>query len=777
MSADSRRTPVRRSLVAWLIGGLVIALGLPLIVGGAWLLGLGGSPYYLAAGAALVVAGAALIWRYPIGVAAYALFLAGTTVWAVWEVGWEGWLLAPRLAGPSLVFGLILLAALRLPRPPAANPPRPHLRSVGALAATFCLFVAAVAGTSSWRSHAAEIQPSLTPAPSSAPVADWTAYGASPRGARFSAAVQITPQNVAALQVAWTYRTGERPDPAKPKKYRFEDTPLKVGGSLYICTPHNRVIALDAETGKERWVFDPKEKPGSGFATSCRGVSYWAAPVGTAAPCARRILTATLDARLIAVDAATGKPCEDFGVGGQVDLKQGMGEVKPDFYYVTSPPTIGRDIAVVGGWVTDNFSTDVPSGVIRGFDVRTGRLVWNFDSGKPDETAPLAAGQVYSRGSPNSWAPATVDEALGLVFLPTGNRSPDYWGGNRSPSAEKFSSSVVALDLATGKLRWVYQTLHHDLWDQDVPDQPTLADIRKDGQAIPALFLPTKRGDIFVLDRRTGVPIFPVTEKPTPQGAAPGDWVSKTQPFSALSFEPKTLREADMWGVSPFDQLWCRIQFKQSRYDGAYTPQGLKPVIFNPGGYGVFNWGGAAVDEGRQLAIVNASYAAFRIQLVPRDDPRGLAGNKPLHGAPFGAIGGPFLSPLGIPCQAPPWGELAAIDLTTAKVIWRQKFGTTRDRAPFGIAAPLGMPSMGGPIMTASGLTFIAAASDNYIRAYAVATGKPLWRARLPAGGQATPMTYVSPASGRQFVVIAAGGHAALGTSTGDYVIAYSLPK
>jgi len=772
--ADRRRRP----LFVYGLAAIVCALGALLAVGGAELARLGGSPYYLIAGLWLLATGVVLARRYGWGLAAYALFLAATLAWAVAEVGTSPWLLLPRLAGPLVLFAVLALAALALPR----RPPAERAAAGPAAAAGAGLLALCVVGAAGWYGKSVLAQ---ADAPRAAPQAatDWAAYGGDPRGQRFSPAAGITPANVGALQVAWTYRTGERPDPDKPKRYRFEATPLKIGDTLYFCTPHNRIVALDAETGRERWVHDPKVDPQAGAFRSCRGVSYWEAPMDAApkdaAPqaCSRRILAPTLDARLLAVDADTGRPCEDFGTHGQVDLRAGMGKIPPNAYYVTSPPAIGRDVAVVGGWVTDSWSVDMPSGVIRGYDVRTGRLVWNWDPGRPDETAPIAEGETYTRASPNSWAPATVDEALGLVFLPTGNGTLDHWGGARKAVNERFSSAVVALDLETGKLRWVYQTVHHDLWDLDVPAQPTLVDLPRGGGVVPALFLPTKRGDIFVLDRRTGAPVVPAPEKPVPQKASPGDWSSPTQPFSELSFAPKRLREADMWGVSPLDQLWCRIKFRKARYDGVFTPTGLEPVIAYPGSYGVFNWGGAAIDERRRLAVLNATYTAFYLQVAPRNAETMAKTARPQYGTPYVTLGGPFMSPLGIPCNAPPWGELLAVDLATMKTVWRKPFGTTQDRAILGVSLPLGMPSMGGPVLTQSGLAFIAAASDDYIRGYEAASGRELWKARLPAGGQATPMTYVSPGSGRQFVVVAAGGHATIGSKTGDYVIAYSLPR
>jgi quinoprotein glucose dehydrogenase len=762
----------RRPLLTYGLAAIVVGLGAVLALGGGELASLGGSLYYLIAGVWLIATGVVLVWRYGWGLAAYGAFVAATLAWAIWEVGTAPWLLLPRLAGPLVLFVVLTLAAFVTMR-------RARLarNAAGAGAALGAALVLVAAGAAGWYAKGAAAQPDAADGAAQAST-DWTAYGGDMRGQRFSPAATITPANVGALEVAWTYRTGERPDADKPKRYRFEVTPLKVGGTLYFCTPHNRIVALDAETGREKWVHDPKVDPQAGAFRSCRGVSYWAAPEDAPKQaCSRRILAPTLDARLLAVDAETGQSCEDFGRHGEIDLKAGMGEIKPNAYYVTSPPAIGKDVAVVGGWVTDSWSVDMPSGVIRAFDVRTGRLVWNWDPGRPHDTAPLAPGDTYTRASPNSWAPATVDAALGLVYLPIGNGTLDHWGGARKAVNERFSSSVVALDLATGKLRWVYQTVHHDLWDLDVPAQPTLIDLPRGSEIVPAIFLPTKRGDIFVLDRRTGAPIVPAPEKPVPQHATPGDWTAPTQPFSALSFAPKPLKEVDMWGVSPLDQLWCRIKFKRARYEGPFTPTGLQPTIAFPGSYGVFNWGGAAVDEQRRLAVLNATYTAFTLQIAPRNPANMARSVRPQYGTPWVAIGGPFMSPLGIPCNAPPWGEILAIDLTTMKTAWRKPFGTTRDRALFGISLPLGMPSMGGPILTQSGVAFVAAASDDYLRAYQAATGKELWKARLPAGGQATPMTYTSPASGRQFVVIAAGGHATIGSKTGDYVIAYSLPR
>jgi quinoprotein glucose dehydrogenase len=466
-----------------------------------------------------------------------------------------------------------------------------------------------------------------------------------------------------------------------------------------------------------------------------------------------------------------------------VDLKQNHQRVIPGYLNPTSPPLVTRHVLIAGASVTDNASTDEPSGVIMGFDIDSGELVWNFDSGNPTQTAPLPPGQHYVRNSPNSWSVAAADEALGLAYFPMGNQTPDIWGGNRIPAGERFNSAIVALDIATGQLRWVYQTVHHDLWDMDIGGQPSLVDIDAAQGKVPALVASTKRGDIYVLDRRNGHLLVPAPERPVPQGAAPGDRVSPTQPFSQLSFKPeRPLREADMWGTNPFDQLICRGIFKQYRYDGIFTPPSLQGSIVYPGNYGIFDWGGIAIDPVRQLLIANPNYFAFVSKLVPHsavdpDSPRGTEmGLQPMAGTPFAVDLHPLLSPLGFPCQAPPWGYMAAVDLRTMRKVWMHKNGTVIDQAPLPIPLPLGVPSLGGPMTTAGGVAFLSSALDYYLRAYDVRTGKVLMKRRLPAGGQATPMTDVSARSGRQYVVVMAGGHGSLGTKLGDSLVAFALP-
>jgi quinoprotein glucose dehydrogenase len=617
------------------------------------------------------------------------------------------------------------------------------------------------------------------------PPGDWHAYGRTAYGDRYSPLDQITTANVAQLEVAWIYHTGDLRRPTDPEETTYEVTPLKVGELLYLCTPHNFVIALDAGSGEERWRFDPRVSDNINRQhLTCRGVSYHEAenaPEGEA--CARRIFMPTADARLLALDAATGEPCRSFGEDGAVNLWANMPNLKPGFYYSTSPPPVTRDLVIIGGAVNDNVSTSEPSGVIRAYDVRTGALVWNWDPGNPDATQPIAEDATYTPSSPNSWSIFSVDEALGMVYLPMGNEPPDQWGAERDRrTTGRFSSSVVALDLASGQVRWVFQTVRHDLWDYDVPAQPSLIDLTIEGQTVPALVQPTKQGDVYVLDRRTGEPILPVSEVPAPQGAVGPDVAAPTQPASALSFNPPPLTERDMWGATPLDQLACRIQFRRLRYEGRYTPPSLEGSIVYPGNFGVFNWGGVAVDPVRQVMFTTPAYLAFTSRLIPREDATtsyvsdGAPGLNENYGAPFAVELKPFLSPVGLPCEAPPWGYVAGADLRTGEIVWRHKNGTVRDRAPVPLPLEMGVPDLGGPLMTAGGVALMSGTLDYYARAYDVTTGAKLWEARLPAGGQATPMTYLAP-DGRQMVVVVAGGHGSLGTKAGDAIIAYALPR
>ncbi|THU02525.1 membrane-bound PQQ-dependent dehydrogenase, glucose/quinate/shikimate family [Lampropedia puyangensis] len=804
---DAVTQPTSRVWSLRIFGVLVALIGLTLAGGGIELIGLGGSWYYLLAGIGLLIAGALLALRKTLGAWIFTLVMVATIIWALAEVGLRFWPLMPRLA-PFAVLAFVLALLL----PSLAGPG--IKRTSGVLAGILGLVLIA-GGVSVFQEHGvtqAQVQPQNDPIKieTDGNASAWQYYGRTPAGTRFAPFDQIDQNNAKDLQVAWTFRTGEDSVGAS----EFQNTPTQIGDTVYVCTPLNKVIALDAETGKERWRFDPKVQDRKTW-NRCRGVGYYE-PAAVKQPynfaedaafhasratqttsdgqCAGRIVLTTIDARMIELDAKTGQPCEDFGHGGTVDLSTGLGKTDYDgvlWWYLTSAPTVANNMIVLGGWVFDGRDVNEPSGVVRGFSADTGELIWAWDMGQPEITKLPPEGGAYSRGTPNVWSTPAFDEKLGLVYLPTGNQQPDFWGGDRPESTEKHSSAVVALDIATGRVKWVYQTVHHDIWDYDIASQPALYDIPDGkGGSTPALIQLTKRGQIFMLDRRTGQPITKVEEKPVPQTVAKGDWVAKTQPYStgmpALGAEPLT--EADMWGATFFDQLACRIAFRKLNYEGEFTAPSTKPTLLYPGYYGGFNWGSASIDERNGYLFVNDIRMPQVVQLEPHEsvDPsklvagHGVGSTYPMNGTPFVIDHRAFNSPLGIPCHAPPWGVFAAIDLKTQQLVWERPAGTVEDAVVNGIKAklpvPLGMPTLGGGVSTASGLVFYAGTQDYYLRALDIATGEEVWKGRLPVGGQATPMSYISPESGRQFVVIAAGG-ARQSPDRGDYVIAYALPK
>jgi len=775
--------------------------GLYLLAGGAWLLALGGSVYYVVAGIVLLGVAWLLARRRPGALGLYALLLAATAIWSLWEAGPDFWALAPR-SGVLVIFGVwLLLAYWRRAAPGLDRFPLLGALVLWAGVLVYAGFNDPQAVNGGFAAPAAAAM--RTGAGMDATAADgiaaseWPAYGRTQGGTRYAPLPQITPENVKNLQVAWTFRTGDMKGPNDPVEITDEVTPIKVGKLLYLCSPHQIVFALDARSGTLKWKFDPGLKTDPTFQhVTCRGVSYVdlgaGAPAsdGAAAACTRRIILSVNNGHLYALDALTGARCSDFADRGELDLQLGMpvSNQPRNMYMPTSPPIVTDRVIVVAGSVEDNYSTREPSGVIRGYDVRSGALLWAFDPAAPDPNRIPGPGEHYTWNSPNAWAPAAYDKALDIVYVPMGVGTPDIWGGNRTPVQERYANGLLALHATTGKLAWFYQTVHHDLWDMDLPSQPTLADIpTKDGAIVPVVYAPTKTGNLFVLDRRNGALVVPAPERPVPQGAAPGDRTSPTQPFSELTFRPsQPLSGADMWGATIYDQLVCRIIFHRLRYEGIFTPPSTQGTLVFPGNLGMFEWGGLAVDTDRHIAIANPIALPFVSTLVPRGPdnpvepkPGTKSGGSELglqtqYGVPFGVTLNPFLSPIGLPCKQPAWGYMAAIDLKTNRIVWKQRIGTVRDSAPVPLPFRMGMPMLGGPIVTAGGVAFISATADYYLRAFDVNNGRLLWQARLPAGGQATPMSYA--VDGKQYVVIAAGGHGSFGTRMGDYVIAYALP-
>ncbi|MFO1106199.1 MAG: membrane-bound PQQ-dependent dehydrogenase, glucose/quinate/shikimate family [Amaricoccus sp.] len=763
-------------VAAALFGGVLILVGLGLGLPGAYLVALGGSWYYLLAGLALVVSGWLYIRRRVAGAWLYGLTCAATLAWALWEAGPGFWPLVPRLVAPAV---LAIPAVLLVPALTGGAGQRgARLAAIGlaaGLAATGWLMVEphGVIRTA-WTGGTRAPMPATETAGS-----DWRHYGRTPNGTRYAPFAELTPATVGGLAPAWSFRYGDAPSGAA----QDQNTLLFVGDTLYACSPHNIVHALDAETGALRWRFDPQASAPT--RQRCRGLGYHEAAEGE---CPRRLLLTTIDARLIAIDARTGRPCAGFGAGGTVDLKTGLGEVRPGFYFPTSAPTVMRDLVMVGGWVWDGMSTGEPSGVVRAFDARTGALAWAWDLGNPATTALPPPGETYTRGTPNVWSTPAFDDALGLVYLPTGNATPDFWGGHRTAADDAYNSSIVALDIATGRERWRFRTVNHDIWDYDVPSQPALYDLPDGaGGTIPALIQVTKRGRIFLLDRRDGRPLTPIEQRAVPTDAAEGDRLAPTQPYPTGMPDIGTapLSEARMWGATPFDQLYCRIKFRRLRYDGDFTPLTTRRALMFPGYFGGMNWGSVAIDEGRGLMIVNDTRIAQIMQLIPRGeiDAAGLWHGRrltPQEGTPFAALKEDFVSPLGIPCQQPPYGTLSAIDLATRQIVWQVPGGTLRDLwrvGPIsGPAIPIGLPTLGGPVATAGGLVFHAGTQDNALRAYDVTDGREAWSGRLPVGAMATPTVYVSPVSGRQFVVVSAGGLSDA-SGRGDYILAFARPK
>ncbi|MEM9670086.1 MAG: pyrroloquinoline quinone-dependent dehydrogenase [Pseudomonadota bacterium] len=619
----------------------------------------------------------------------------------------------------------------------------------------------------------------------------WTRYGGDAGGNRYSSAGQIDRGNVDKLNVAWTYRTGALEARADVRhRTSFQTTPIFVDESLIFCTQFNEVIALDPGAGEEIWRYDPQVptdgRPANEF--SCRGVSYWKDATALETDvCSSRVFMGTVEAHLIALDARTGEPCQDFGSSGVVQIEPSLALRWPGEFQITSAPAIVGDVVITGTAIGDNLRTDAPLGVVHAFDVLSGEAIWTFNPIPRDPDDPARAswpdGSADRVGHANVWSTISVDESRGWVFLPTSTASPDFYGGDR-PGNNPHANSVVALDGATGDVIWSYQMVHHDIWDYDLPAQPGLYQIWRDGEAHDVVVQVTKMGLVFVLDRESGEPFHPVEERPVPQQGVTGELLSPTQPIPTIPepIVPSRLNPDRAFGLTLWDKMDCERQLRALRADGLYTPPTLEGTLNYPFSGGGANWGSAAFDSRRNLLIINMNNAAQALYLYPDVEEHAEASEirdgaefAPMEGAPYAMSRELIVSPFGLPCTPPPWGVIAGIDLDSGEIVWRHPFGTTRDLAPGGLALNLGTPSFGGPIVTEGDIVFIGAAMDNYLRALDVETGRGLWKGRLPAGGQATPMTYNW--QGRQYVVIAAGGHSKSGTKLGDHVVAFALTE
>ncbi len=616
---------------------------------------------------------------------------------------------------------------------------------------------------------------------------DWPSYGRDPGGMRYSRLTQINKENVANLKVAWTFHTGDISDGKHgARRSGFETTPILVDGTLYLTTPFNRVIALDPETGTQRWAFDPKIDAtlpyGDGLIN--RGAATWVDPLGARnQPCHRRIFEATLDARLIALDATTGKPCSDFGKEGQASLRD-VPAFRPGWYHMTSPPAVIDDLVVVGSAIDDNGRADMSGGVVRAFDARSGALRWSWDPIPPNSAPPPSSGRQkeWRTGAANAWTVMAVDQERDLIFVPTGSASPDYYGGLR-PGDDKWADSVVALRAKTGEVAWGFQLVHHNLWDYDTASPPLLTTLRHNGRNVPVVIQGNKTGFLYVLNRDTGVPLFPVEERPVPQSDVPGEVTSPTQPFSVglPTLAPQRLSADDAWGLTADDREACRAWIQSLRNEGVFTPPSLKGTLAIPGNVGGMNWSGSAFDPQNNLLVVNTNNLIFKVKLILRDefgDPetrREPGEYSPQTGTPYGMFRRPLLSPTAhLPCSPPPWGTLTGVDMIEGKIRWQVPVGSFAYDKP---SVPPGSLSLGGPIVTAGGLVFTAGTMDPFLRAFDVDTGKELWKTQLPAPGHATPITYQLRPDGKQFVVIAAGGHAKITEEPqSDAVVAFTLP-
>ncbi|WP_306093883.1 outer membrane protein assembly factor BamB family protein [Qipengyuania flava] len=808
----------------WVMIVLFLLVAVLLTVPGAYLIHLGGSGYYALAGLGTAAVAVQMVRRKNSAVRIYGALLAATAVWALVESGLDLFALLPRLAAWVVVGGWFLTPWYRrsLTRDHESDDQAAHpgkwWYAAPAMASLALLTVAAFQGYE--RGDPGSVRQTTAPGLAT----DWQHYGGAPGGTRFAPIDQINTQTVGELKEIWRYRTGLEED--------FKATPLAVDDRLYLCGARNVVIALDAANGKEVWRHDPGLTPPDKhqYAITCRGVSYHQASADYAGPCPRRIVTATVDASLIALDARTGRRCTDFGIDGRVDLREGMSAHQPKEYYHTSPPTVAGDKLVVGGLVLDSQRLGLPSGVVRAFDAVSGKLAWAWDLGNPGNRGAPGPGETYTPGTPNVWSVMSYDPELDLVYAPTGNANPDYFGGERRDFDDSWSSAVVAIDAQTGEPRWKFQTVHHDIWDYDVPAQPVLVDVDRDGERVPSVVVPTKMGELFLLDRRTGEPVYPIEERPVPQDPVLGEYLSATQPFSPLpNFHPYR-HEKDMWGLTPIDQMVCRIEYRMMRYQGMYTPPSRGGTLLAPGNFGGFNWGSVSVDADNGLVVAAPMLLAHRLLLAdqkqvaeagPRaaallgeDHPLVKTGESsqgtslpktdptdpydPMRVKYFG-IPMPFMSRLGtaVPCFEPPWSRIAVIDLNTKELLWSRPAGDMSDAGPFnlrsGLPIEVGTAVRAGTLTTRGGLTFLSSTMDAKVRAFDIRTGEIKWQADLPGNGQSTPMSFLSQKTGQQLLVVTVPNPSwryprdpqtgeyldsqARRDGKGGYVIAYGLPS
>lgn len=760
---------------------LLIGSGAILLAGAVLLVMTGLVPVEIVTGPLVIASGVQVLRRKASALHLFVIYLLIECVTALWQVGLDGWALLPRLDFGCIILALFIILPFRRYLAQDSFSVRWHslpawLRKVCyGLAVTLPLVIVLVARPGVAVPHVAARTDVRGPI-------DWRSFGGSANADKFSPLAEINTGNVSRLSPLWEYIEPAKTGGAGPEYRKDEATPLMVGGRIYVCTADDVVLALDAETGKRVWRYDPHANAAGVGSAICRGVAY-AESTGSA-PCSRRLLMGTIDARLIALDAQDGKPCAGFGDKGQVDLTQGLGPVKKGYYYVTSPPTVVNGVAVIGALVRDNEEVGEPSGVVRGYDVATGKLLWAWDMGRPGPSKqPLKEGETYTRGTPNAWTVFSADAKLGLVYVPLGNATPDFVGEPRRKGWEPYSSALVALDLASGEPRWTFQTVHHDLWDNDLSSNPILGSLSTPEGTVPVVMFGTKQGQIFILDRRNGHPVTPVEERMMPQTDVPGERTSPTQPVSTgmPDLGGPRLTDADMWGLTPFDRMFCRVKLRRTRYDGPLTPPSLGGSLIYPGVAGGIDWGGMSYDAGRGLLLVPTMHLAQTVTLIPRGGNR-PEGNTPQRGTHYSAQLAQFITRLGIPCQRPPYAQMTAIDMRTRKIVWQRPVGSAEAIGPLGIPTRLPLtigapPVTGGGITTAGDLTFIGAYGDRRLRAIDNRTGRQLWSARLPEGDQATPITYRGPRSHRQIVVMVSGNWADLQAShnVATHIVAYAL--